>query len=185
MITRRRGRMTSNCEEPVEVEVVSTCVNDLPSPSESFPGEDLDTASIELDELFGIDDFKWTLERDSDSALFDMELAELGVYTSKEQDSGIEASSASSPERRSSGFRIRSQQSLSGHINKNAIAARLNRLKKKEYVSSLEKKVTGLSSENNVLKQENSQLTKRVEELEDETRAPTRTTTTMPSRGNG
>uniref|UniRef100_A0A4W5RS34 CREB/ATF bZIP transcription factor n=1 Tax=Hucho hucho TaxID=62062 RepID=A0A4W5RS34_9TELE len=55
-------------------------------------------------------------------------------------------------------------------INKNAIAARMNRLKKKEYVNGLENKVGSLSSENHILKQENVQLNKRVEELEDESR---------------
>lgn len=154
-------------EEPVEVEV---CASDL-SPTEAFPADDLDTAVMELDDLFGIDDFKWTLDRDSTSPLFDLELSELGDYSSKEQDPGCEVSSASSPERREGDFKTcHSKGNASLGVNKNAIAARLNRIKKKEYVSSLEKKVNGLSSENNSLKQENSQLTKRVEELEDETR---------------
>lgn len=155
-------------EQSVEVEV---CDGDL-SPTEAFPAEDLDTAAMELDDLFGIDDLTWTLDRDSTSPLFDLELAELGVYSSKERDPGCEVSAASSPERRENDFKIRHRQSITNHhgLNKNAIAARLNRIKKKEYVSSLEKKVTGLSSENTSLKQENSELTKRVEELEDETR---------------
>lgn len=161
--------LSSNVEEQeVEVEM---CAGDL-SPTEAFPAEDLDTAAIELDDLFGIDDLAWTLGRDaaSPSPLFDLELSELGVYSSREQ--GREAtSSASSPERRESDFKTRHRQSNANHgLNKNAIAARLNRIKKKEYVSSLERKVTGLSSENTSLKQENTELTKRVEELEDETR---------------
>ncbi|XP_069046146.1 CREB/ATF bZIP transcription factor [Lepisosteus oculatus] len=57
-----------------------------------------------------------------------------------------------------------------GKINKNAIAARLNRQKKKEYVSGLESRVNSLATENKDLKEENSHLNKRVEELEDETR---------------
>lgn len=170
MITRRRGRTVNNTKS-LEVEVVDAVetVEDLPSPPVGFPADSIDTGNIELDDLFGIEDLKWTLEKDS--ALFDMELDELGVYCAKDQDSGIEASTASSPERTSSDLRIKNRQNQSSHvINKNAIAARLNRLRKKEYVNSLERKVGILSTENNSLKQENSQLTKRVEELEDETR---------------
>lgn len=152
MITRRRGRALNSAvaaveEEPVEVEVCAAA--DL-SPREAFPAEDLD-----LDDLF--DDFKWTLERDPSSSpppLFDLELAELGVYDATER------------EEQRRGVRHRQGNGL----NKNAIAARLNRMKKKEYVSSLERKVSGLSSENSGLKAENAQLTRRVEELEGETR---------------
>lgn len=171
MITRRKGLALNNTEvQSLEVEVVET-VKDLPSPSEGFPVYDYDNAGMELDDLFGIEDLKWTLERDAASPLFDIELADLGVCSAKDQDSEVEASTASSPERLSSDSKIKNRQNQSSHmINKNAIAARLNRLKKKEYVNSLEKKVGILSTENNVLKQENSQLTKRVEELEDETR---------------
>uniref|UniRef100_A0AAV2M0S9 X-box-binding protein 1 n=1 Tax=Knipowitschia caucasica TaxID=637954 RepID=A0AAV2M0S9_KNICA len=127
------------------------------------PGEDLDaTAALELDELFG--DLEWTLDRDSTSPLFDADLEDFC------KDSGRQFSSNSSPERRETDSKTRRSHQLHG-LNKNAIAARLNRIKKKEYVSSLERKVAGLSTENGALKQENSQLTKRVDELEDETRA--------------
>lgn len=169
MITRRRGRAADT--KPLEVEVMDAVetVEDLPSPSVGFPSDGIDTSSIELDDLFGIEDLKWTL--DKDSALLDMELNELGVYCAKDQDSGIEASTGSSPERMSSDLKIKNRQNQSSNvINKNAIAARMNRLKKKEYLTSLERKVGVLSTENDSLKQENSQLTKRVEELEDETR---------------
>ncbi|XP_069495918.1 CREB/ATF bZIP transcription factor [Ambystoma mexicanum] len=54
--------------------------------------------------------------------------------------------------------------------SKNAAAARLNRLRKKEYVMGLEAKVTCLSSENLELKEENRQLGKRVKDLEEETK---------------
>ncbi|XP_014343435.1 CREB/ATF bZIP transcription factor isoform X2 [Latimeria chalumnae] len=54
--------------------------------------------------------------------------------------------------------------------NRNAIAARLNRLKKKEYITGLENKVSNLMTENQDLKQENKELNKRVEELEEETK---------------
>ncbi|KAG1970549.1 CREB/ATF bZIP transcription factor [Pimephales promelas] len=62
-------------------------------------------------------------------------------------------------------------QDVSGRIiNKNAVAARINRLKKKEYVTGLEQRVGSLTTENRVLKQENGNLNKRVEDLENETR---------------
>uniref|UniRef100_A0A3Q3SFI3 BZIP domain-containing protein n=1 Tax=Mastacembelus armatus TaxID=205130 RepID=A0A3Q3SFI3_9TELE len=172
MITRRRGRGINSAEvQALAVEVVDAVetVEDLPSPSLEVPPDDIDTTGIELGDLFGIEDLKWTFEREASSPLFDIELSDLGV--SKEEDYRIQASAASSPERMSSDRKMRNRQNHSNHmINKNAIAARLNRLKKKEYVNSLEKKVGILSTENSVLKQENSQLTKRVEELEDETR---------------
>lgn len=172
MITRRRGR--SNAElQSVEVEVVDVVetVEDLPSPSEGFPADANDASGIELDDLFDMEDLKWTFERDTASPLFDMDLADLGVYSAKDQDSGVYASTASSPEIMSSDLKIKNIQNQSRHmINKNAIAARLNRLKKKEYVNSLENTVGIISTENKTLKQENFQLTKRVEELEDETR---------------
>lgn len=158
--------LSSNAEEqPVEVEV---CASDLSS-TEAFPAAELDPAAMELDELFAMDDLGWTLERES--PLFDLELEELGVYSSREREPGCDASSASSPDRRDDFKPTRHRPNAAQHgLNKNAIAARLNRIKKKEYVSSLEKKVGGLSSENTSLRRENSELTKRVEELEDETR---------------
>ncbi|XP_051281157.1 CREB/ATF bZIP transcription factor isoform X2 [Dicentrarchus labrax] len=173
MITRRRGRTVNTEVQSLEVEMVDRVEtdDDLPSPSEGFPADDIDTAGIELEDLFEIEDFKWTFDRDTASPLFDIDLADLSVRGARDQDSGIEASIASSPERMLSDLKIKNRLNQSSHvINKNAIAARLNRQKKKEYVNSLEKKVGILSTENNALKQENSQLTKRVEELEDETR---------------
>ncbi|XP_070695608.1 CREB/ATF bZIP transcription factor isoform X2 [Pempheris klunzingeri] len=168
MITRRRGRNTH--VQPVEVEVVDT-MEDLPSPSDRLPADNIDSAGIELEDLFGIEDLKWTLDRDASSPLFDIEFTDFDVCSDKNRDPEFETSTASSPERTSPELKLKNRQNQSNHvINKNAIAARLNRLKKKEYVSTLEKKVGTLSTENNVLKQENSQLTKRVEELEDETR---------------
>ncbi|XP_076022912.1 uncharacterized protein crebzf [Genypterus blacodes] len=187
MITRRRGRTMNKTEALcLEVEMDPEDIEEvLSSPSEGSPAEDIDSAGIDLDDLFTIDDFNWTLERDLSSPLLDVELSEMGMYGARGRDSGIEVSTASSPERISTGLKIKKSQNLSSHvINKNAIAARLNRLKKKEYVESLEGKVGILATENDALKQENCQLTKRVEELEDETRGPTQTTTTMPYRGN-
>lgn len=155
--------------EVVEVEVVDAAdtEGDLRSPSERFPEDDGDATGMDLDDLFEIGDFRWTLERDAASTLLDMDLADLGVFDAKDQDSAIEVSIASSHKRPSSDLKMKN---LKNQTNKNAIAARLNRLKKKEYVSNLERKVGALSTENCALKQENYQLTKRVEELEDETR---------------
>lgn len=155
--------------ETVEVEVVDAAdtEGDLQSPSESFPDDDGDATGMDLDDLFEIGDFRWTLERDTASTLLDMDLADLGVFDAKDQDSGIEVALASSHKKPSSDLKMKNWKN---QTNKNAIAARLNRLKKKEYVSSLERKVGAMSTENCALKQENCQLTKRVQELEDETR---------------
>ncbi|TKS76934.1 CREB/ATF bZIP transcription factor Host cell factor-binding transcription factor [Collichthys lucidus] len=173
MITRRRGRTVSTTEvQSVEINVVDAVDTDedLPSPSEGFPADSIYAAGMELEDLFGQDYLKWN-EGDAASQLFDIELGDLGVCSAKDQDSEFDASVASSPERVPSDLKTKSRPNQSSHrINKNAIAARMNRLKKKEYVNSLEKKVGILSTEKDELRQENLQLTKRVEELEDETR---------------
>ncbi|XP_056278650.1 CREB/ATF bZIP transcription factor [Pseudoliparis swirei] len=176
MITRR-SRPVSDAARPLEVAVVER-LEDFSSPAEGFPSDG--TAGVALDDLFGIEDLNWTLGRDAASSLFDMELADLGFGTN-DHDSEAEASRASSPDRTSSASRPKTRPSQSNRtINKNAVAARLNRLRKKEYVDGLEKKAGVLSTANEALRQENGQLTKRVEELEDETRGATRTTTTTP-----
>ncbi|OCT93312.1 CREB/ATF bZIP transcription factor [Xenopus laevis] len=54
--------------------------------------------------------------------------------------------------------------------NRNALAARLNRLRKKEYVHGLENQVARLSEENKELKHERKSLCSRVRELEGEVR---------------
>ncbi|XP_061591546.1 CREB/ATF bZIP transcription factor isoform X1 [Cololabis saira] len=172
MITRKRGRTANSIkEESLEVEVIDVVENveDIPKPYEGDPADDLDSAGGALDDLF--EDLTWTLGRDTSSPLFDIDLADLGVYGARDQDSSLEVSTASSPERMSSDSRMKKRQNLSSSvINKNAIAARMNRLKKKEYVNSLEKRVDIVSTENVELRKENTQLSKRVEELEDETR---------------
>ncbi|XP_054904403.1 CREB/ATF bZIP transcription factor [Poeciliopsis prolifica] len=179
MITRRRSRAT---EMPsVDVEEVDVVENDHDLPS---PADDNDPPGIELDDLF--EDLKWTLEKDSSSLLFGVDLANLETYSDTNQDLEFDASSRSSPDRTPSGSRMKNRQNQSNHvINKNAIAARLNRLKKKEHVNRLEKQVGVLSTENAVLKQENCQLTKRVEELEDETRGLALTSMIMRCPGSG
>lgn len=174
MITRRRGRAISGVEaQPLEVEVTDAVetVEDRLGPG--FPtAEDVDVTGLELDDLLGMDDLKWTVEGgDASSSLFDIGLAELGVYSLKGHDPSAEAPMSPSPERSPSDERPAKRETRCGSLtNKNAIAARLNRLKKKEYVNSLEKKAGFLSTENHALRRENSQLSKRVEELEDEAR---------------
>lgn len=187
MITRRRGRAINRADvESEDVEVVDAVetVEDLLSSPEEFPTDGIGATGLdELNNLFGIGDLNWTLEKDS--SFLDMEFADLEAYNMRGNESELEASTASSPERGKAGSKMKTRQRQSSHgINKNAIAARLNRLKKKEYINSLEKKVGSLLTENGALKEENCQLTKRVEELEDETRRPTPTTMTMPSPGS-
>ncbi|CAN9515889.1 unnamed protein product [Ophioblennius macclurei] len=173
--------------ESVDVELVDAVetVEDLLNSPEEFRAEDMGITGLdELNDLFGIEDLKWTLDTGSSSPSFNMEFSDFDGPGGG-HDSNLEASTASSPERMPRDSKMRSRQFPSSHgINKNAIAARLNRLRKKEYVSSLEKKVNGLATENGALRQENCQLTKRVEELEDETRRPAPTTMTMPSPGS-
>ncbi|XP_077868142.1 uncharacterized protein LOC144357987 [Saccoglossus kowalevskii] len=53
-------------------------------------------------------------------------------------------------------------------LNKNAINARLNRLKKKKYVETLESSVRTLTCENTKLKDEKKQLSTKVDTLENE-----------------
>ncbi|XP_038861190.1 CREB/ATF bZIP transcription factor-like [Salvelinus namaycush] len=181
MITRRRGRSdntdvevhSSTCPFDVEVtDFVEMIENVKTSPSEEIQSENGDsTVGLELDDLFGIDELHWTFEKDAVSPLFDIGLAELGVGDTTDQDFWIGTSRTPSPEGVSAVQKRKGRDDLSGHmINKNAVAARINRLKKKEYLNGLENKVGSLSSENRILKQENVQLNKRVEELEDETR---------------
>lgn len=125
------------------------------------------TAGVDLNELFEFEDVEHWCERDA--AVFDMALDGLGGVM--DGDAGIQVSIGAPDGRFSPDLQMKHGKNPAGHVsNKNAIAARLNRLKKKEYVNNLEKKVSVLSAENGTLKQENGQLTKRVEELEDETR---------------
>ncbi|KAM8831071.1 CREB/ATF bZIP transcription factor isoform 1-T3 [Synchiropus picturatus] len=155
MMTRRQARNL----EPLEVEVVDVLSTaDLPSPTENLSDDLVDTSGIELDDLFGLEDFSFSWAQDSKSPFY--ELSNVDEVAAK--DPGDDTGPC--PPRKPSALKVGPRQ------NKNAIAARLNRLRKKEYVNSLEKKVGLMASENNVLKQQNSELTKRVEELEDETR---------------
>lgn len=177
MITRRRGRTVAAAEE--HQLSGSEAANPLKRAagaqnlSESFPADDDSdaTAKMGLEDLFSLDELAWMLEEEPTPTLCDPELADWSVYGgARARDSGTDVSVGSSPVRLSSSEKMSRKNRSSFVGNKNAIAARLNRLKKKEYVTSLERKVGLLASENGGLKQENAQLTKRVEELEDETR---------------
>lgn len=159
MITRRSRRMVATEEPSLDVETVDT-----PDSHRDSPHSSETTIGMDLNDLFEFEDLDWS---DRDPVL-DICLAELGTYDVVDRDSGIEVSIGAPEGRFSPDLQMTNPAS---HVsNKNAIAARLNRLKKKEYVNNLEKKVSLLSAENGTLKQENCQLTKRVEELEDETR---------------
>lgn len=134
---------------------------------ESLAASPPGSAWMDFDGLFELGDAGWS---DRDATDFDVALEDVGAYV-KDQDPGMEGSLTPSDGRFSPDLQMKNRKNPVGHVsNKNAIAARLNRLKKKEYVSNLERKVGILSTENGTLKQENCQLTKRVEELEDETR---------------
>ncbi|XP_059400346.1 uncharacterized protein LOC132132106 isoform X2 [Carassius carassius] len=182
MITRKRGRSsltaditcTSTSHEIDSVSIVSnTSETNMTSPES-------DTNDWGLDDLLD-SGLNWDLDND---VLDDFVNFESQTTTSDETD---QSAGLDVPSSHSRGVVQRSKlQGVSGRIiNKNAIAARMNRLKKKEYVSGLEQRVGSLTTENGVLKQENGNLNKRVEELENETRNPTRMTTITPCRGRG
>ncbi|XP_077470023.1 uncharacterized protein crebzf [Stigmatopora argus] len=184
MITRRRDhRNTALGSLEIEVSSAVSTIEDFASFPEEFPARDVDKMEgMELEEILGIEDLEWNIE--PTSPIFDVELGDL--CGGENEDSASEVAFPSSPDAAAEAtLKMGSKRRLANQaINKNAIAARLNRLKKKEYVDSLEKKVGIMSTENSTLKRENSHLSKRVEELEDETRAPTQTTTTTPCHGN-
>ncbi|XP_059400345.1 CREB/ATF bZIP transcription factor-like isoform X1 [Carassius carassius] len=167
MITRKRGRSsltaditcTSTSHEIDSVSIVSnTSETNMTSPES-------DTNDWGLDDLLD-SGLNWDLDND---VLDDFVNFESQTTTSDETD---QSAGLDVPSSHSRGVVQRSKlQGVSGRIiNKNAIAARMNRLKKKEYVSGLEQRVGSLTTENGVLKQENGNLNKRVEELENETR---------------
>ncbi|XP_018423031.1 PREDICTED: CREB/ATF bZIP transcription factor [Nanorana parkeri] len=109
-------------------------------------------------------------ERPADSSLADL-LQELAACDEDEaaicrQDFRLgEAASSTAPDAKQ-----RACRAGGGENNKNAQAARLNRLRKKEYVSGLEGKVARLSEDNQRLERERRSLGERVQQLEEETR---------------
>ncbi|XP_061105038.1 CREB/ATF bZIP transcription factor isoform X2 [Conger conger] len=180
MITRKRARVGSKPEAkpnvttwPLEVdtsEEIEVTDDVHTSPFQYSSPESDNTPGLELD-LLNIDDFNWQLDKDTIASFFDeggSGLQDLSTPTSYGSYGGSEALSFSSSPGAVESPRCRSNMPV--RINKNAIAARMNRLKKKEYVNGLENKVTSLAAENRNLRQENEHLNKRVEELEDEAR---------------
>ncbi|KAK7120598.1 hypothetical protein R3I94_020555 [Phoxinus phoxinus] len=180
MITRKRGRSSLNAD------ITSSTSNesDGASKTSNTSGTNTHTSPESDSNEWGLDDllgseFNWDLDNN--------ELDVFGNFESQTNDEMNESAVLDVPVSHNRGVIQRSKlQDVSGRIiNKNAVAARINRLKKKEYVTGLEQRVGSLTTENRVLKQENGNLNKRVEELENETRNPTRTTTIMPCRGRG
>ncbi|XP_076130149.1 uncharacterized protein crebzf isoform X3 [Alosa pseudoharengus] len=178
MMTRKRGRSSNSSYPSMGGQLYNPDVTHVvkPSPVETdtltdISFEDSSSPSEDL-ELFGLEDFSWVLDKDALPSLGDIDtLCELKDDCSTDQHFSVGGQTS----QRKSTLDISSRG-----MNKNAIAARINRLKKKEYVGGLEKKVGLLTTENQILKQENGHLNKRVEELENETRVQRRMTTTMP-----
>ncbi|XP_076876651.1 uncharacterized protein crebzf [Brachyhypopomus gauderio] len=168
MITRKRGRNGSNgvgamCSSPSQ-----DCDQGLKLGSESEihtqTSPESDSNDWGLEDLLN-SDINWTFDNDLLTPF-----ADIGMQDLNTEDETDRASNVSISYNRGSNERQKLQD-LSGRIiNKNAMAARMNRLKKKQYLSGLEQHVGSLTSENRLLKQENSSLNKRVEELESETR---------------
>ncbi|KAL7847178.1 hypothetical protein SRHO_G00221580 [Serrasalmus rhombeus] len=178
MITRKRGRVSSNNTDAM-YSSHEECDSALKIASESVMCEqtspESDTNDWGLDDLLG-SDFSWALDDDALTSLSDIGTRDPVLTAEERMDQALNVSIS---DNRGSTPRQKLQV-LSGRINKNALAARMNRLKKKEYLNGLEQRVGLLTSENRLLKQENSSLNKRVEELENETRSPVRMTTIMP-----
>lgn len=158
-------------EEPsLDVEAVDAPERDrdVSEFSEPLTASNPGSSGMELVDWFEFGDLGWS---DRDATDLDIALADLCPSDVMDQDSRIQVSMAASDERFSPDLQMRNRKNPVNHMsNKNALAARLNRLKKKEHVNNLERKVGILLTENGTLKQENCQLSKRVEELEDETR---------------
>ncbi|XP_057176929.1 uncharacterized protein crebzf isoform X2 [Triplophysa rosa] len=176
MITRKRGRSSLasdvTCTSAFQE---SDDVLKTGNTSEVTTSPESDSNNWGLDDLLG-SNFNWDLD---DSMLDSFSNFESQTSASDETNQSMTADAPASHKR--GAVQRAKLQDVSGRIiNKNAIAARINRLKKKEYVSGLEQRVGSLTSENRILKQENGNLNKRVEELENETRNPTRMTTITP-----
>lgn len=167
MITRKRGRSSLatdvTCTSAFEENDVLTTGDTSDVNTHTSP--ESDSNDWGLDDLL-CSDFNWDLD---DSMLDSFGNFESQTSASDETNQSMAADTPASHKR---GAVQRSKlHDVSGRIiNKNAIAARMNRLKKKEYVSGLEQRVGSLMSENRILKQENGNLNKRVDELESETR---------------
>ncbi len=166
MITRKRGRSSLNADikcTSTSHEVNGVSKTSYSSETNTLTSPESDTNDWGLDDLLG-SEFNWDLDNNELDPFVNFESQ---TTTSDETDQSAVLDVATSHRR----VQRSKLQDVSGQIiNKNAIAARINRLKKKEYVSGLEQRVGSLTTENRVLKQENGNLNKRVDELENETR---------------
>ncbi|XP_073425308.1 CREB/ATF bZIP transcription factor [Dendrobates tinctorius] len=127
-------------------------------------------AVLELDELLSVEGAApWW--REEDASLTELLEQLVGTADSPGAPHIPEeaASSAPSPEACDAALHPMTTRGR-GAGNKNAVAARLNRLRKKEYVSGLERTVARLTEENVRLEQERRGLGVRVRELESEAR---------------
>ncbi|KAL1266545.1 hypothetical protein QQF64_002220 [Cirrhinus molitorella] len=165
MITRKRGRSSLNADLTSTSHEIEVSKTSNASETSVHTSPESDTNDWGLDDLLG-SGLNWDLDNDVLDALANFESP---TMTNDETDQSTVLDVPTSYNRGAvQGSKLRE---VSGRmINKNAIAARMNRLKKKEYVSGLEQRVGSLTTENRVLKQENGNLNKRVEELENETR---------------
>ncbi|XP_072514694.1 uncharacterized protein crebzf [Salminus brasiliensis] len=168
MITRKRGRVVSNGADATFTSDLQECDHPFIT---SGSGINVQTSPESDSNDWGLDDllrsdFSWALDSDDFAAFPDVGMQDpvLNAEGTTDQTSDVPASQSRGSAQR------QKMQELSSGINKNAMAARMNRLKKKEYLHGLEQRVGSLTSENRHLKQENSNLNKRVEELENETR---------------
>ncbi|XP_051972592.1 CREB/ATF bZIP transcription factor-like isoform X1 [Xyrauchen texanus] len=165
MITRKRGRTSLNanvtCASASQESnaAFKTC---NASDASTLTSPESDTNDWGLDELFG-SELNWELNNNVHDSFSTFEM-QTSTNDDTHQSLVTDVSSSCNVPR------SKLQDVSSQIINKSAMAARMNRLKKKEYVSDLEQRVGSLTSENRILKQENGNLNKRVEELENETR---------------
>lgn len=157
MITRKRGKNQSNF-----MDTMSSPSHECEDAVSKLSSPESDSNDWGLEDLLS-SDFNWPM----DDALATFPDVGLQDYALNLEDGDVSAGNVSKGRASARGQKL---QDLSGHTNKNALAARLNRLKKKQYLSGLEQRVGSLTAENQLFKQENISLTKRVEELEDETR---------------
>ncbi|TRY91030.1 hypothetical protein DNTS_021662 [Danionella cerebrum] len=168
MITRKRVRSTLNVDN-IHSDTTETSVDILETNNSSemmtYSSPESDTNDWGLNDLIG-SEFNWDLDKDVLDVLSNLE-SQSSTSDDINQSAVVDVSTS-----RSCGTVKRSKlQDMSGRIiNKNAIAARMNRLKKKEYISGLEQRVGSLATENRALKHENGNLSKRVDDLENETR---------------
>ncbi|XP_056592168.1 CREB/ATF bZIP transcription factor [Triplophysa dalaica] len=170
MITRKRGRSSLSSDV--------TCTSSFQESDDVFKtgntsevntSPESDSNDWGLDDLLG-SNFNWNLDDNVLDSFSNFDREHSSQTSGSDVTNQYMEADAPASHKRGAVQRAKLQDVSGQIINKNAIAARINRLKKKEYVSSLEQRVGSLTSENRILKQENGNLNKRVEELENETR---------------